>query len=134
MQKPCQLPFFLCQEIFLRNNHAAYSALQFIDARHFPGKRDFRFSTGRSLTRAQRGRPPCVEARLGPHGSDGSDHGPAWHHSAVFFYLCSRNRRRHLPGLYLTGFYVRKLQRRLVTCFVVHADGHLATAHCLPLQ
>lgn len=46
MQKPCQLPFFLCQEIFLTNNPAAYSAVQFIDARHLPGKRDFRLSAG----------------------------------------------------------------------------------------
>ena len=86
-------------------------------------------STGQKLTRAGRGRSPRVKARLGFHSSDSSDHGPAGHHRAVFFYLCSRNRRGDLPGLGLAGFYVRELQRSLVTCSA--ADGPPATGPAL---
>lgn len=106
MRQPCQFPFSLCREIFLVTTLQPTACSS--------QRQDLYRETGPPLTRAQRGRPPGVEARLGLHSSDSSDHGPTRHHCAVFFYLGSRSRQRRLPGFCFTGFHVTELQTRLL--------------------
>lgn len=110
---------FLCCEIFLTLSAAGSRTPQSVGARWLQAGATHRVPRLRSycLTGAQRGRPPHVDARLGLHGSDSSDHSPTGHHHAVLFDFCSRNRGRDGPGFQFPRFYVRELQRRRVTCF-----------------